>query len=283
MACHSLLMNRFLLAQFHIELLARKHNPRDVKNALKTLPEKLQDSYGEIINRICGQDPEDVELAKRVLVWISYAKRPLKSAELQEALSVTPDSTELDESAFTDEDLLVSVCAGIITIDQESSIIRFVHYTAQEYLEKTRERLLPDAQVMIATTCLRYLGFPVFSKPCRVVKGLYGRLQTYKFNEYAAQYWAYHTRGNPEENDSVQTMVIETFLQLPGRFESMNEIREHLLRPWSDLRTRQTLLHVIAEEGLCFLFRKREYMYEYFAFNQLMAVLIGNWKDGCLR
>ena len=91
--------------------------------ALETLPNELNDTYDEVLKRILTQGEEDVKLAKRVLGWLLYAKRPLKTRELQHALSVTPNSRELDEAALTEEGDLISVCAGIVTIERETNII----------------------------------------------------------------------------------------------------------------------------------------------------------------
>jgi hypothetical protein len=190
-----------------VELLARKHNPRDVKRALQGLKEKLEDSYDEIMRRIRAQDPEDAELALRILTWISYSKRPLTINELQHALSVDDDSVKLEEDAFTHQELLVAVCMGIITVDDKTSIIRFVHYTAQDYIQSCREKLLQDTEpeVMIADVCMKYICFSVFSVwPIEIsaeadegIKAVLW-LSKYCFASYALEYWLDHTRGRGE-------------------------------------------------------------------------------------
>ena len=54
----------FLLAQLHMDSLAKKHNRRDIRVALDSLPKELYGTYGEALERIMNQDREDVELAK---------------------------------------------------------------------------------------------------------------------------------------------------------------------------------------------------------------------------
>lgn len=46
--------------------------------------------------------------------------------------------TELDEENLVQIEEMVSVCAGLVTIDEESKIIRLVHCTTQEYFERTQ-------------------------------------------------------------------------------------------------------------------------------------------------
>jgi hypothetical protein len=64
----SLLTTRILLAHLYIDSLAKKHNHRDVRDALKSLPEKSNDTYDEMMDRICSQDGEDANLAKQILM-----------------------------------------------------------------------------------------------------------------------------------------------------------------------------------------------------------------------
>ena len=49
---------------------------------------------------------------------------------------------KLDEENLPEIEDMVSVCAGLVTIDEESNIIRLVHYTTQEYFERTQEPLV---------------------------------------------------------------------------------------------------------------------------------------------
>ena len=119
---------RFLLAQLHIDSLATKHTRNAVRKALSSLPQGLDDTYDAAMHRIHSQNDDDVDLAKRVLIWISYAKRPLTVGELQHAVAIVPMPTNINDGDITDEELLLSVCAGIVTIENESKIIRLVHY-----------------------------------------------------------------------------------------------------------------------------------------------------------
>ena len=148
--------------------LVRKDNLKAVRKALGTLPRELDDSYEEAMQRIQSQDQEKAKRAEQVLSWISYALRPLTVKEIRHALAVEPEDVDFDPEAMPDEDVLVSVCAGLVAIDRESNIIRLVHYTTQEYFERIRATRFPFAQVSIVTACLVYISFDVFTEgPCR--------------------------------------------------------------------------------------------------------------------
>ncbi|KAI9770214.1 MAG: hypothetical protein M1839_003242 [Geoglossum umbratile] len=190
----------FLLAQLYMDSLVKKQNRRDIRIALKNLPKELDDTYDEAMRRIENQDKEDVKLAKQVLCWISYSFGPLAVIEIQHALAVEPNQTEFDEEALPVEDVMVSVCAGLITTDPESSIIRLVHYTTQEYFERNRLKWIPGSHAKIAMTCLVYMSFDDFTKGhCLSDQELEIRLEKYPLLEYTAQHWGDHVRESPED------------------------------------------------------------------------------------
>jgi hypothetical protein len=204
------LILRFLLAQLHIDALSQKHTPKAVRTALQNLPEKLDRTYDEAIERIRSQNKEDVDLAQRVLSWISFALRPLTVAEIRHAISVQPDQTLIDKDNLIDEEILVSVCAGLVVIDQESEVIRLIHYTTQDYFDCNRQTQFPDGQINITKSCLTYLSFEVFrSGYCNDDKQMEVQLQKNPLFQYAAQNWGNHARGGAES--MLQIQILEFF------------------------------------------------------------------------
>ncbi|KAH0565065.1 hypothetical protein GP486_001547 [Trichoglossum hirsutum] len=116
----------------------------------------------------------------------------------------------MDEEALPDMGTLVSACAGLVTIDQESNVIRLVHHTTQEYLERTRMDHFPNAQLKIAGTCLTYLSFDTFASGyCSNDEEMEKSLQ------YAASCWGHHTRGSPEQDNIVRDLILAFFKQEP--------------------------------------------------------------------
>jgi len=170
--------------------------------ALSHLPTKLDEVYDEVLRRIYSQESHLARLAEQTLSWISYAFRPLTIRELQSALGVEPGDTTFDIDGIIEESVLISVCEGLITIDEESRIIRLVHHTTQVYLERIRDSQFPSAEVDIARICITYLSFDDFADGCCGPDwhggGLFYKLQKYPLLRYAATYWGYHTRGKPE-------------------------------------------------------------------------------------
>lgn len=117
------------------------------------------------------------------------AQRALTTAELQEALAVEIEEPALDKENLSEIDAMVSVCAGLVIVDEESDIVRLVHYTAQEYFERTQSRWFPDAETHIATICVTYLSFDVFGELCETYEEFKERKRSKQFFGYAFQNW----------------------------------------------------------------------------------------------
>lgn len=126
-------------------------------------------------------------------MWITSAKRPLSTEELRHALGVELDSIEFDGDNLPDLEDMVSSCCGLVTTDEESQIIRLIHYTAQEYFDRVGSSLFPSANSQIAETCVTYLNYDVFlDGPCYTGDDVQARLELYSQYKYASDYWGIH-------------------------------------------------------------------------------------------
>ncbi|KAF3063189.1 DNA damage response protein kinase DUN1 [Trichoderma lentiforme] len=182
----------FLLAKLHVESLSRKISRKDVRTALKTLPSTLDATYSDALERIYSQDSESAELAELILFWVVSAKRSLTVQDLQHlyATRELSDGDSLDEDDIPDGDILTGVCSGLITVDEESQLVRLVHYTAQQYFENCHHTRLLDAKMSLASISLTYLTLSNFSSGfCTTDAAMSLRLKQFPFLVYAAKYW----------------------------------------------------------------------------------------------
>ena len=224
------------MAQLHLESLANENNKQDVRLALQSLPEKLDDTYDEAIKRIFRQGKKDVQLAKRTLMWISCAKRSLSIIELQHALATKPEAKELDPESLPHKDVIVDVCSGLVAIDRESEAIRLVHYTTQDYLVRVRAELFATAEIDTTFCCLTYL---LFSTSVQILE--LGRFDfvdknvdeleaAYPFWSYAARFWGCHAHEKAQYDAKIQNLVfqlLEPYNQALGLARS-EPIRNHI-------------------------------------------------------
>ncbi|KAK4679893.1 hypothetical protein QC764_208180 [Podospora pseudoanserina] len=221
----------FLLAQIYLNLLYDKMTPNDIRSTLEVFRNQgqgraeiqkvgaLTSAYNQAMMRIVGQMPGCKKLAMEVLAWITCAKRQLTTLELQHALATKPGKSELDDGDLPCIGDMVSVCAGLVTVDENSGIIRLVHYTTQEYLEGTRPRWNPNAELAITTTCVTYLSFTVFETGfCTTDRKLKERLQSNPLYHYAACNWGHHAR-----KAATSSQVVIDFLESKAKVEASSQ------------------------------------------------------------
>jgi hypothetical protein len=112
------------------------------------------DAYKQTMERINGQQPKHVALAKKVLLMVAYARRELKAIELQHALVAGHERRVICAQDLPFLETIVAVCAGLVTVDEKTNVIRLVHFTTQEYINHQFGELLPITEQYITRTCL---------------------------------------------------------------------------------------------------------------------------------
>ncbi|KAJ7028119.1 ankyrin repeat domain-containing protein [Mycena alexandri] len=232
----------FLLAKLHIESLSTKSTVKGVREALKSLPKTLNNSYDDAMKRIGEQNEESQAIAHSTLTWVANAKRPLTVLEIQTALAVEPGTKSLDEDNILDMEIILSVCAGLVIVDEQLLVVRLVHYTTQEYLDSVQPQQFPDAHTQITCTLLTYLAFDKMMDFEEDANGDIPPLLGY------SQYCLAHAAGPPE--GALKDLLLDFLSQganprqkWPGAWESP---------PWtfSDWPRRPSALWVAAATDL---------------------------------
>ena len=136
-------------------------------------------------------------------------------------------------------DSLCESCHGLVTIDEESRIVRLIHRTAQEFFDRNRAQYIPDMHSQIAQTCIDYLMLDVFAQGhCDFISSrpsdmgmaegdisesrlLSTRLRQNPLLNYAASYWGIHARGEPEHK--IEEHILR-FLQASGALDSSFQV-----------------------------------------------------------
>ncbi|KAM0812495.1 hypothetical protein AB5N19_12486 [Seiridium cardinale] len=241
----------FLLAKLHLDSLMNKRSPRTLRKTLTTLAagsNAYTKAYQSTMERILRQSEDQKEVAIQTLMWVVYARRPLTTTELQHALSIEIGKLEFLEDNIPDLQYIVSACHGLLTVDQDSSIIRLAHYTTQEFFETQEFRYFPGAQTKITDTCLTYLSFPEFdSGPCQLEQDLEIKLARFALYEYSSYHWGHHAKCQKEFES------VRCFLDQPHHVEASGQVLlvYHSQNSSSKQRpTKVTAFHLVAYFGL---------------------------------
>ena len=195
----------FLLARLYMDILVHLPTKRAVRKALKTLPESVNDTYTEAWNRIRAQPSQQAELGKRILLWVVHAVRPLRVQELRYALGVEEGDEELDTEGLIDPAALTSFCAGLVIINEQTSLVSLVHPTTQEFFSERKADYFPHGQEEMAWVCVTYLRMKPFSEEgaSQTFHAFRQRWTSNPFLGYAAVNWGSHV-GKADTNRCIE-------------------------------------------------------------------------------
>ncbi|KAK8131917.1 hypothetical protein PG999_000090 [Apiospora kogelbergensis] len=246
----------FLLAQLYLDSLVGKRSPTSIREALediRTAPNRssnnsgtLEIAYDKALERIKLQKGDMPGDAMIILTWIVNAKRRLTLPELQHALATEVGKPSLDEDNIPSQQHIVMSCSPLITVEEESNVVRLVHYTTQEYLEKALDKWSPEGKTMMTRTMVAYLSFNEFEIENSDDKD-YLPFEKYCFYPYAARYWGSHAReAFAPINEVMGFLENGKKLQVSQLFSEESYIYIDI----SGSRRLTTALHVAADVGL---------------------------------
>ncbi|KAJ7249844.1 ankyrin repeat domain-containing protein [Mycena rebaudengoi] len=222
----------FLLAKLHLGSILTKHTVKAIRIALQNLPEDLEHTYNDAMDRIEAQSKEDKTIAHLALTWVANAKRPLSVAELLEAIAIEPDTKSLDREGVVEMVLVLSVCAGLVTVDQDGTV-RLIHYTTQKYLDGVQASKFPFAQRDIACACLTYLLYNDFSPLPENRWELRELEQDHALLDYSFRHSLIHATGKYEA--MLRHLIMEFLGQASRWAEFWDRIKynkHHASSPW---------------------------------------------------
>ncbi|KAH6902845.1 hypothetical protein BKA70DRAFT_1156371, partial [Coprinopsis sp. MPI-PUGE-AT-0042] len=155
----------FLQASLMVAAVSHCTNYRRVMEELDKLPAELNLLYDKAFERIEMQPEEYAALAKCVLLWVAYAYRPLTVNDLQYAVASNPTLDWKTPGNLVPGSLLVSVCCGLITVEDNNRFwrpvalrtVRFVHYTALDAVRRVLERWETSPHCLLAELCIKRL------------------------------------------------------------------------------------------------------------------------------
>jgi len=102
--------------------------------------------------RMKEQPKSRMELGMSTIMWWLLAKRLLVK-ELQHALAVKARDTVWDEEDIPTATVFLSACLGLVVVDKETTTVRLVHYSLQEYLQKNQEYYFPCGDSILSSAC----------------------------------------------------------------------------------------------------------------------------------
>ncbi|KAI5812827.1 hypothetical protein BZA77DRAFT_346729 [Pyronema omphalodes] len=221
----------FLLPALQIQTILEQTSTSKRRAALNFLPEKLDDAFQATIDRIMStQSSAKSNQGMEVLKWAFLAERPLMIPELRHALAsinkLPTDNFDIEDLAY--EKSLLDCCYGLVVVDKQTSSIRLVHKSLQDYLkiQHDEKKIFETGQNDIARTCITYMSFsdkttdssdtatvatliqgnPRNYRPEKVLR-VSTHINKYPFLLYAIHFWGEHIRKGPNHQETMDLAV----------------------------------------------------------------------------
>jgi hypothetical protein len=114
------------MVKLQMDMLASQNNVDAIWEALRNPPQGFSAIYDDVMDRIRRQTELDKNLAENAIYWVAYACRPLSMTEFRYALAISKQGEGTEPSALPDMDIVLSVCAGILTVDEDEKSVRLI-------------------------------------------------------------------------------------------------------------------------------------------------------------
>ena len=183
----------FLLPSLHVRSILDQPTRADVKQALRSLSADLTAVFSSTLDRIYGLSGRRQRVAFDTLMWISHVRRPLKVDELQHALAVRFEESDINKDNSLSLRTILDSCCGLVEVDKDSNIIRLVHFSLEEFLQSRDHNLFRDADLTVTRTSLKYMSFDSVKPMHSMNRPSFERsLKKRPFLEYASMHWGHH-------------------------------------------------------------------------------------------
>ena len=207
--------------EFQLNAICAEISDNGIEKALKRVPKDLDATYERILTIINEKPQAQCELARRTLIWITYARQPLPIHDLAHAISIeigTKGQEELESSIPTEESI-IDACSNLISVDRSKNrYVRFVHFSVQEFFTSHRSATLPTLSMgyelghrEIAQVCMTFLTL------FRDRSDFLARL--YMLHQYVLKEWPHHLLvGNLNKllmDDPIVTLTLSFFQKSP--------------------------------------------------------------------
>ncbi|KAL9118053.1 MAG: hypothetical protein Q9187_005406, partial [Circinaria calcarea] len=224
----------FLWVNLQLENLCRQRSDRDIEEELFQLPQGLEATYQRLLGRISRQPKALKSLARKALMCVLYAIRPLEPEELVEAVAFEKSSSSGDSLKEYSIEVILESCSNLL-ID-ENGWIKPIHFSVKEFLT----HFLPagddtpkptylwdfhDGHTEMAKGCMAYMMLKLTAKgPCIDTYELSERTLEHPLLIYSSHFFDEHihrvTSITPDLEEQLnillcsQSRVLATILQL---------------------------------------------------------------------
>ncbi|KAH6904014.1 hypothetical protein BKA70DRAFT_1566330 [Coprinopsis sp. MPI-PUGE-AT-0042] len=153
-AIHQKSGGMFLHAKLQLEALRNCISALDVEETLQGFPSDIEAIYAKTWERILAQGPKQSKLAQLVLLWITHADGEMTIDTLRRAVATCPETYAFEPKRMVPEGLLLSVCCGLVSVDEKTRLARLIHYTTRDAILPRILELFSAPHALLAHVCI---------------------------------------------------------------------------------------------------------------------------------
>jgi ankyrin repeat protein len=251
-----------LWANLQLINICRQRSDEDIEAELYNMPRSLDRTYAQILQRIQQHPTALRELARRCLMWVFYAARPLHIKELLEAVQIRESAGKRENFPRYEEEAIIEACANLIEVNY--GFVRPIHFSVKEYFispestaqpestiqESPREFFIKStmAHTLLSHSCLSYLlqGF-LDAGPCKDKHTFYRRLLAYQLASYSSYFFDNHLRQFSEVPKELRKLLRNFLSSRNTAFAAMMQLRA-LCGRGCDLNAAANLFTTMSQE-----------------------------------
>nr|OQO23637.1 hypothetical protein B0A51_09050 [Rachicladosporium sp. CCFEE 5018] len=189
----------FRWLELQIQHISTQPTARRALQATQNTPKTLDDTYAATLARVPA---ESRDMVKEALAWVAFAHRPLDLDELNEAVIIEDEQQDIDDTyRIAPQDLLLTLCQGLLSFDPVVSTVTVAHQSAWTYLISDVSKgaegsfwYLDEDHWMrhIVRKCLTYLLMEPFSYGRALLQRRAGLHVLYPLLDFSSTRWAFY-------------------------------------------------------------------------------------------
>ncbi|SCO87393.1 related to vegetatible incompatibility protein HET-E-1 [Fusarium oxysporum] len=155
---HEKSLGMFQWAALQVDQIRRLRiwNEKSIMEQIKISPTGLKGAYDVVWNQMQEMSSYEKQLARRALQWVLCAFRPLETSELSLMMQINPNSVMSEADTVFTPETIQSICGNLLVYDLQSSVWRFSHLSAREYIEKHHYSIL-ESHHHVAISSINFL------------------------------------------------------------------------------------------------------------------------------
>jgi hypothetical protein len=204
------------------------HTPEDIEELLRTLPETLEATYAETLEKLKRYPKSSRLTVFNTLKLLMCAEYPMDTKTLLGALALLHGCTWTGLEGAD----LIRMARSLVVEDRQRRMLRFAHLSVREYLERQVDFSGESAHAAAAEACLEV--FTMGSSSTSGDRKEMAKIATLEaaranFHWYALTHLGRHCQksGSKRQQDPLQRMIVYFLVDDEGRrdFGEWNKVR----------------------------------------------------------